>query len=425
MTDREILPDTDDPYALLGVGEKATEKEIRRAYLRQLKKHSPDRDPVGFQRIREAYEQLTGDEYGAPRPSPPPRRPPGSPDSEDAAVQYDHADPPPSFKPAEPPPSYEEELEAVERALYEDRLEAAVDELLALPLAANRGDDLVSLVLRTACAVVWKDRHLVDRIAERYAAELHDDSAGELGEQARTMMGLALDIEAWRERLGDPDDALLLYLRRGAVAGINESHRLALALCEELVADRTAFYERLEAIGSDTVLEYLRERLARHAARYGWRPWPPSALHGVPYMIVGDLNLMRAHDKKLSLASAIGMIFTVLTIVALVYGLSVHWTLAVAAPIAVVVVAYLILRGTTASAYRRIFVPRLIEHLWNRPVHPYEVAREYERNAPSGHDANVFGADYPDEYPELIRRDDALAAYAEAVNLARVMWNRR
>jgi hypothetical protein len=32
--------------------------ELRRAYLRAVKAHSPERDPEGFQRVRAAYELL-------------------------------------------------------------------------------------------------------------------------------------------------------------------------------------------------------------------------------------------------------------------------------------------------------------------------------------------------------------------------------
>lgn len=425
MTDREDLPDTDDPYALLGIGEEATDKEVRRAYLRRLKKHPPERDPDGFQRIRNAYEQLTGGDHGAPRSAPPARHPPanrpvahegpetGAPPEDDGT--------PPSFPRAESLRSYLPELEAIERALDEDRLEKAVEELLALPHSASDGNDLVPLVLRTVCAVVWKDRRLVDRIAQRYAAQLYDGD-GDLGEQARIMMGLALDIETWREELGDPDDPLLLYLRRGAVAGVNERHRIAVALCEDLVANRSAFYERLEAIDSETVLEYLRERLARDAARHGWRPWHPSALGGKAYMIVGDLNLMRAEDKKLTFATGVEWVFIVVALLAFVYGLQVHWTLGLGAPVGVIVFGYWMLRGTTAGVYRRVFVPRLLEHLWNYPIRPDEIASEYDRHRPSGYFGTSTGADSPEDYPDMIRHDEALGAYAEAVNLARVVW---
>ncbi len=52
------LPDTDDPYALLGVSPGASDDQIRRAYLRQVKVFKPDRHPEEFRRVRAAYDQL-------------------------------------------------------------------------------------------------------------------------------------------------------------------------------------------------------------------------------------------------------------------------------------------------------------------------------------------------------------------------------
>lgn len=42
----------------LGVDPDATGAEIRRAYLDKVREHPPERDPEGFKRVREAYEQL-------------------------------------------------------------------------------------------------------------------------------------------------------------------------------------------------------------------------------------------------------------------------------------------------------------------------------------------------------------------------------
>lgn len=44
------------PYDLLGVGDDADERTIKRAYARLLKRHRPDDDPEGFQRLNEAYQ---------------------------------------------------------------------------------------------------------------------------------------------------------------------------------------------------------------------------------------------------------------------------------------------------------------------------------------------------------------------------------
>jgi|YNPNPStandDraft_1061719.scaffolds.fasta_scaffold88213_2 curved DNA-binding protein CbpA len=47
-----------NPYQVLGVDPNATEAEIKKAYFQLVRKHTPERDPERFKRIREAYEQL-------------------------------------------------------------------------------------------------------------------------------------------------------------------------------------------------------------------------------------------------------------------------------------------------------------------------------------------------------------------------------
>jgi curved DNA-binding protein CbpA len=46
------------PYEALGVSETAGEEEIRQAYLAQLRRFSPEKDPEGFKTIRKAYAAL-------------------------------------------------------------------------------------------------------------------------------------------------------------------------------------------------------------------------------------------------------------------------------------------------------------------------------------------------------------------------------
>jgi hypothetical protein len=52
--------DSDRALDTLGVTRGASAEELRRAYLRHIKQHPPERDPEGFQRAREAYELLKG-----------------------------------------------------------------------------------------------------------------------------------------------------------------------------------------------------------------------------------------------------------------------------------------------------------------------------------------------------------------------------
>jgi tetratricopeptide (TPR) repeat protein len=46
-----------DYYAILDIPPTSDQREIKRAYARQLKIHSPETDPEGFRKIRDAYEQ--------------------------------------------------------------------------------------------------------------------------------------------------------------------------------------------------------------------------------------------------------------------------------------------------------------------------------------------------------------------------------
>ena len=48
-----------NPYEVLGINDQADKAQIKRAYFRLLREHSPEKDPEGFARIREAYERLT------------------------------------------------------------------------------------------------------------------------------------------------------------------------------------------------------------------------------------------------------------------------------------------------------------------------------------------------------------------------------
>ena len=48
----------EDAYKVLGVNADASPEEIKRAYFRLIRQHTPDRDPEEFQKIRRAYETL-------------------------------------------------------------------------------------------------------------------------------------------------------------------------------------------------------------------------------------------------------------------------------------------------------------------------------------------------------------------------------
>lgn len=51
------LPDTHDPFELLGVASDVDARGLKRAYVRRLKVFRPDGDPEAFRRVRAAYEE--------------------------------------------------------------------------------------------------------------------------------------------------------------------------------------------------------------------------------------------------------------------------------------------------------------------------------------------------------------------------------
>ncbi|KIG16178.1 hypothetical protein DB30_04896 [Enhygromyxa salina] len=54
-----------DPFRVLGLEPTLERAAIKRAYFGLLRHHSPHADPEGFRRIRDAYEQLSGDGLAA------------------------------------------------------------------------------------------------------------------------------------------------------------------------------------------------------------------------------------------------------------------------------------------------------------------------------------------------------------------------
>lgn len=45
-------------YYILNVSEDATDEEIRSSYLRLVKRYTPEKNPIRFQQVTEAYEAL-------------------------------------------------------------------------------------------------------------------------------------------------------------------------------------------------------------------------------------------------------------------------------------------------------------------------------------------------------------------------------
>ena len=61
-----------EDYKILGLEPGADPDEIKKAYFRQLRKHSPEKDPEGFRKLRAAYERLQNQDPGEEVPVFPP-----------------------------------------------------------------------------------------------------------------------------------------------------------------------------------------------------------------------------------------------------------------------------------------------------------------------------------------------------------------
>jgi curved DNA-binding protein CbpA len=64
MTKNYNLPVLDEnPHTIIGVTPDATPEEIRAAYLKKIKEYPPEKFPVEFERVRDAYAMLSDARY--------------------------------------------------------------------------------------------------------------------------------------------------------------------------------------------------------------------------------------------------------------------------------------------------------------------------------------------------------------------------
>lgn len=75
------LPDSDNPYEILGISPDADQRELKQAYAKLIRTFKPEKHPEEFRRIRAAYEELQAWQPLAnnPPPGPPPDLSPPDP----------------------------------------------------------------------------------------------------------------------------------------------------------------------------------------------------------------------------------------------------------------------------------------------------------------------------------------------------------
>jgi hypothetical protein len=159
VSDPPPLPESDNPFVVLGVERGCGERELKLAYARLVRLYRPDRMPREFQRVQAAYEAAAA---GA------------------ATFRHDEVTPPADEgKPGTSRDTLREfDAQAIERILASDDVAGAlaiVNEP-GFDRAADHDTALRTIALRVACVAVWAGySEDADSIHHRHAhGDFHD-----------------------------------------------------------------------------------------------------------------------------------------------------------------------------------------------------------------------------------------------------------
>jgi hypothetical protein len=396
------LPDTDDPWTLLGVEPDAEPDVVRRAYLAKIKVHKPDRAPEAFRRIREAYESITA---GAPRAA--------APRASQATA---------SHEPAEDGDAAPERGEApattASRYVGADDLdtllaERRTDELFAL-LQAGRVDPrhttMLVHVLVTLSVLV--DADAFDRLVAACPSEVRELAGGDTVFALRVAGGPA--IRLWLAEGHAPCHALLALLVELPVANDARRRTLTRDVADAVRGDPTgtlAALDRIAAAGIDgsmVVSEVLDDVI---------RNMPDEIFDARMLQINAGgfthrIDRERSSDRRLAAEGFVGAFASIILASALVrLGVPVIGAII---GIGLCSVAVYVMYDASAAFYRRKLRARLIEQAWAFPV-PSQRALAALRHAASSRsaDRDAFSRDDFDKYVTLVSEDLALQSFLD------------
>lgn len=161
------------PWDILGIGDDADAKAIKRAYARALKSTRPDEDPIGFQRLNDAYEWALGALRHRDANATPPTAPDEGPPTPDALPELGRPVdappdlPPPIPEPESPPVAAPDEGRGFDFGAFFDALapRLAADRPAVLQSWLDEHPDLYSIDLKWALIP-----HVVDALARSIEA---------------------------------------------------------------------------------------------------------------------------------------------------------------------------------------------------------------------------------------------------------------
>jgi hypothetical protein len=260
----------DSALQVLGLSGAPSQDEIRRAYLRKVKEHPPERDRDAFQRVREAFDFLKA--YGrgllVEESEAPPLAPVPTAEAPEAA-------PVPAFSPEVVPP----QLAIIEQALGEDDPVVAAEAMLELygqGLEEAGPVPAPIFTLRTFMALMARNRFELGRALlaafEKHEA-LHGSEAG-VGPEVGARWRLAKEVAA----LSNADEPMT----RAIAQSLNGGHIYTAAEAVQDAYARGVHIERLMNRHAPTVwtslapyVQVSRDEVARATGTRvpGWAGW--------------------------------------------------------------------------------------------------------------------------------------------------------
>lgn len=235
----------EEAFAILELPPDATTKDVRRAYVRLIKLHKPDRDPEAFRRIRAAFELAKA--FGNPRaPVTTSTDQPTAPESSEAAggppptagsFEHDVADATPD-EPPSPPPTLEpkhDPVDMVDGALDRGQYASAYERVMSDDWAQILVLDprAAEVTRRMACAAILPNAAAFLALEHRYADVLAETETpfGEVLLQLRLIANEWIRFRALRA----VPDALVAFVEAYGGSTPDQRRQWAKVLCDWLM----------------------------------------------------------------------------------------------------------------------------------------------------------------------------------------------
>lgn len=232
------LPDTDDPFELLGVEPGDDPRTIKRAYARLIKRYRPEQAPAEFQRIHAAYELvkvIARDLAEPPAVAPVPASETHEPRADDDGARS-----------PDPYQALYRLAEDIQAAVLDERFDDVVAALESDEMRRGTLDSAAYelLALRALTALAWREPHHARRLYDELSDGLQH---GELESAAEECVKALLVADAWA-RLVDIPPPLKRFVQLRPVVDGRDADRLGSELHDDLARDIEPYIAFIEQV---------------------------------------------------------------------------------------------------------------------------------------------------------------------------------